>query len=62
MGKDSQNKVLRYIVQDEFGPVRKFYTKAEAARWAKERPGCRVVVEPKVVPSSVFDTTPEAVF
>lgn len=55
---------VKYIVYDEYGPVRKFYTKSEAARWVKTRPECRMVAAPKknVHEPSVFETTPAAVF
>lgn len=52
----------RYIVHDELGPVRTFFTKLEATRWIKARPECRVETLPKPHEPSIFETTEEAVF
>jgi hypothetical protein len=49
-------------VHDEFGIVRKFYTKTEANQWLKARPECRLEVLPKPKEPSIFETTPAAVF
>lgn len=52
----------RFIVCDEDGPVRKFYTKTEAVQWVRERPELILEVLPKPKQPNVFETTEDAVF
>jgi hypothetical protein len=52
----------RFIVLDDDGPVRRFYTKYEANQWVKARPELRVKVLPKEKQPNIFESTEEAVF
>jgi hypothetical protein len=52
----------KYIVCDEEGPLRVFYTKQEALKWMGHRPEFELNTLVKEKEPSVFEITPEAVF
>jgi hypothetical protein len=56
------NPSPRFVVSDEEGPVRKFYTKKEASEWAKTRPELILEALPKPKAVNMFEITEEAVF
>jgi hypothetical protein len=52
----------RYVVSDELGPLRTFWTKKEALRWIQSRDDCTLLETPKSKPPSIWEDFEPAVF